>query len=216
VKKEDARVTKVRRVTMNIGVPVADDQSSPTIGKRGLADYTVKAADRKRGATIYINRKAIAEMRTRKDFSHVLTAKDGSEWALTARVNGEVRPFSMTVNRLKAHDAHTASGEAVLTVRYHVFLHNGKFYMFGAAPEGRPLREFLVGKKYICRLDNFPFSSLNEIDLETMEKLKRFRGTPVGEYEGLGKEGYHVRISDELEDVGIPVVASCYLLYSTA
>ncbi|MDA4117104.1 MAG: hypothetical protein OK455_02040 [Thaumarchaeota archaeon] len=182
-----------------------------------VADYIVKAADRPGGASIYINGKEVAEMRTRHDLSHVLATKDGNEWALTARVNGDIIPFSMTVKRLKARDAHDAAlGTIVLTVRYHVFLHKGKFYMFGAAPEGRPLREFLVGKKFICRLDNFPFSDLTEIDLETMERLRRFRGVPVGEYEGLGKEGHRVRISEELEDIGLPLAASCYLLYSTA
>jgi hypothetical protein len=180
-------------------------------------DYIVKAADRSRGATIYVNRKEVAGMRTRNDASHVLTAKDGNEWELTARTNGEIRPFSMTVKQLKAHDAHDAApGSTVLAIRYHVFMHDDRFYMLGAVPAGRPLREFLVGKKYICRLDNFPFSALTEIDLETMEKLRRFRGSPVGEYEGLGKEGHRVRISDELEDISLPLAASCYLLYSTA
>jgi hypothetical protein len=182
-----------------------------------VADYIVKAVDRLRGAIIFIDGKAVARMRTRHDLSHVLVAKNGNEWALTARVNGEVRPFSMTAKQLKALDAQDVKpGTTVLTVRYHVFLHNSKFYMLGAAPEGRPLGEFLVGKKYICRLDNFPFSDLTEIDLETMEKLKRFRGAPVGEYEGLGKEGHRVRLSDELEEIGLPLAASCYLLYSTA
>jgi hypothetical protein len=180
-------------------------------------DYIVKAADRPRGAAIYVDGKEVAEMLTRHDLGHVMTSKDGDEWALTARVNGEIRPFSMTVKQLKARDGHNAApGATVLTVRYHVFSHDNRFYMFGAAPEGRPLREFLVGKKYICRLDNFPFTDLTEIDLETMEKLRRFRGAPVGEYEGLGKEGQRVRISDELEDISLPLVASCYLLYSTA
>jgi hypothetical protein len=179
-------------------------------------DYLVKA-DGLWGATIYVKGKEVAEMRTRHDSGHVLSAKDGSEWALTASANGEVRPFSMAVKQLKARATHDATpGTAVLTVRYHVFTHDDKFYMFGAAPEGRPLREFLVGKKYICRLDNFPFSALSEIDLETMYQLRRFRGSPVGEYEGLGKEGHHVRISDELEDISLSLAASCYLLYSTA
>jgi hypothetical protein len=179
-------------------------------------DYLVKA-DRPKGATIYVEGKEVAEIRTRHDFGHVLTAKDGSEWVLTASANGEVRPFSMAVKQLKARATQDATpGAAVLTVRYHVFMHDDRFYMFGAAPEGRPSREFVVGKKYICRLDNFPFSALTEIDLETMHKLRKFRGSPVGEYEGLGKEGHRVRISDELEGISLSLAASCYLLYSTA
>jgi hypothetical protein len=87
--------------------------------------------------------------------------------------------------------------------------------MLAGTPEGRPLQDFLLGKRYICRLDGFPFSDLTEIDDETTSRLRRFRGVPVGELEGPGMQGYHVHLSDELEDVSLPLSASCYLLYST-
>jgi hypothetical protein len=66
-------------------------------------------------------------------------------------------------------------------------------------------------------LDNFPFSELSDVDYETRSKLiSKFRGAPVGELDGLGKEGHHLRFFNELEDIGLPLAASCYLLYSTA
>jgi hypothetical protein len=61
--------------------------------------------------------------------------------------------------------------------------------MLASTPEGRPLGEFLLGKRYICKLNNFPFTDLTEIDHETRSKLRRFRGVQVGELEGLGKGG---------------------------
>jgi len=180
------------------------------------ADYLVKETGKPLRMRIYIGLEEIAEIQLRGDMTHVLTTKDGNTWTLDARVHGEIRPFSMTVNQSIAHDtSHPTSEATVLTIRDHLFLHRGKFYLLGCAPEGKPLRDFLVGKRYICRLDNFPFPDLTEIDHETRSRLRRFRGPQVGELEGLGEGGHRVRLSDELEDIGLPLSASCYLLYST-
>lgn len=181
-------------------------------------DFIVKASGRQRRATICRGDEEVAEIKLLKDLTYVLAAKDGGEWALSTRVNGEIKPFSMAVRQLKVRNAHdSASGATTLTIRDHLFLHNGRFYVLGGTPEGRPPKEFLLGKSYICRLDGLPFSELNDVDHETKSRLtSRFRGAPVGEVEGLGKEGHHVRLSGELEDIGLPLAASCYLLYSTA
>jgi hypothetical protein len=180
------------------------------------ADYLVKETGNPLRTKIYIGDEEIAEIQVRGDLTHILTAKNGDTWTLDARVHGEIRPFSMTVSQPIPHEpSHAASGTTVLTIRDHLFLHRGRFYLLGCAPEGRPLGEFLVGKRYICRLDNFPFLDLTEIDHETRSRLRRFRGPQVGELEGLGKGGHRVRLSDELEDIGLPLSASCYLLYST-
>jgi hypothetical protein len=181
-----------------------------------VADYTVKETGAPWRARICVGSEDVAEIRMLDDRTFLLVAKDGDEWALNARVYGEVRPFSMIVNRSKAHDARDAvAGTAVLTIRDRLFLHDGKFYMLGCAPEGRPLQDFLLGKRYICRLDGFPFSDLTQVDDETRSRLRRFRGVPVGELEGPGMGGYHVHLSDELDNVSLPLSASCYLLYST-
>ena len=179
-----------------------------------VADYVVKKTGNPSRTRIYIDEEEVAEIRTREDLTYLLSAKNGDEWTLNARVHGEIRPFSMAVNQSKAQGTRDlTSGRTVLIIRDQLFLHNGKFYTLASAPEGRPLKEFLLGKRYICRLDNFPFSDLTEIDHETMSRLKRFRGAAVGELEGLGKEGHRVHLSDELEDIGLPLAASCYLLY---
>jgi hypothetical protein len=182
-------------------------------------DYLVKETGRPPHTKIYnISEDEIAEIQVRGNLTHILTTKDGNTWTLDARVNGEIRPFSMTVSQSIANDARDGTPETtVLTIKDNLFLHRGKFYLLGCAPEGSPLKEFLIGRRYICRLDNFPFSDLTEIDHETRSKLRKFRGAEVGDLEGLGgKEGGHrVRLSDELEDIGLPLSASCYLLYST-
>ena len=86
---------------------------------------------------------------TRDDLSYGLITTGGAEWTLDTRVHGEIIPFSMIVRQLKVHDTDDViSKRAVLTVRNHVFMHDGKFYLLGGTPEGRPLREFLVGKKF--------------------------------------------------------------------
>jgi len=181
-----------------------------------VVEYIVKETSDPGRARIYTDKKEVAEILTRGNFAYDLVARDGHEWMMNARVYGQIRPFSMTVSQSKARDAlDTASGTMLLTILDHLFLHNGRFYLLASAPEGRPLREFLLGKRYICRLDNFPFSDLVEVDHETMNRLRRFRGPAVGDLEGFGKEGHRVHLSDELEDIGLPLSASCYLLYST-
>jgi hypothetical protein len=87
--------------------------------------------------------------------------------------------------------------------------------MFTNHPEGRPWHQYLSGPRYISRLDNFPYSDLAEVDHHLKHRLKRFRGVPVGEASGLGTHGHHVKVEKELEDVGLIIAASSYLLYST-
>jgi hypothetical protein len=182
-----------------------------------VADYVVKKTSNPWRTGIYEGEEEVAEIRGREDLTYLLTAKDGSEWTMTARVHGEIVPFSMTVNQSKTNETGGGThGTTVLTIRDRAFFHNGKFYMLAGTPEGRPLKEFLLGKRYICRLDSFPFSDLAEIDHETRSRLRRFRGSPVGELTGLGKDGHQVHLSDELEDISLPLAASCYLFFSTA
>jgi hypothetical protein len=38
----------------------------------------------------------------------------------------------------------------------------------------------------------------------------------VGEVSGLGIDGHHVKVEKELEDIGLQLAASSYLIYSTA
>jgi hypothetical protein len=162
--------------------------------------------------TLKSNGEQVAEVRPREGGTYSLAASGGEAWTLSSRVEGEVRPFSMAVTRKEGSGA----GEAVLTIRDHLFIHGSRFYLVGGIPRERRAREFLRGARFICRLDNFPFPSLAEVDQETKSRLRRHRGEVVGEFGGLGRDGHRVEIADELEEIGMPLAAACYLLYSSA
>ncbi len=164
-------------------------------------------------AKVLFKRREVAEL---KNLGNNLFKISGGtqDWLLSSRVDGEVRPFSMLVYRSDGNDL-TNSRSTVLKIKDHVFLNNGYFCVMGGIPEGRVPRHHLVGSKYICKLENFPFSHLDQIDAETKNRLKRHRGIPVGEFYGLGSTGFHVKLADELKDVGLPLAASAYLMYSS-
>ena len=133
------------------------------------------------------------------------------EWLLNRRVDGEIRPFSIVVLRTDTADFE----EIVLKIKDHIFLHNGYFYMLGGIPEGRSPRHHLMGSKHICRLTNFPFSHPDQIDAEAKNRLKKHRGVSVGEIFGLGSRGFHVKLEDEVNEIGLPLAACAYLIYSS-
>jgi hypothetical protein len=177
-------------------------------------EYLVKSTGEWRNARILAQSTEVADMEVRRDgHSYLLAQKDDGQWILDPRVHGEIRPFSMSVS-----DAGTEIGkvEPILTIRDHLFQHRGRFYIFGSIPEGRAPGEFLTGSKYISRLDNFPHVNLTEVDHHTRSMLRRaFRGVLVGEFGGLGSDGHLVRLSGELEDIGLFLAACSYLLFST-
>jgi hypothetical protein len=160
-------------------------------------------------AHIFENQKETATLLTKSRGNFVLVSSKGG-WILTNRVDGEFRPFSMTV---RTDDPLNES--IILKIRQNLFFHNQNSYLIGNNPEGRPYGDFLLGSKFICRLLNFPFSSLDEIDYEARSMLGRIRGLPVGEIYGIGWSGFHVKIESELEDIGLPLSAVSYLMYST-
>ena len=148
----------------------------------------------------------------------MLSKKDGREWVLSNKIDGEHRRFSFSVREEgKNHDA-------LLMIRDNVFKHNGKFYMLANQPEGRSWQQYVDSPvRYISRLDNFPYSDLTEMDESKQhhtlkQKLKRFRGVPVGEASGLGisPEGHNVKVNDELDDIGLFLAATSYLMYAQA
>jgi hypothetical protein len=69
-------------------------------------------------------------------------------------------------------------------------------------------------------LDGFPYSELSEVDHQDYtlrDKIKKFRGKPVGVASGLGIDpsGHRVKLDRELEDVGLFIAAISYLLYAS-
>jgi hypothetical protein len=132
------------------------------------------------------------------------------DWTISGRVDGEFRPFSIDCFSKN-------SGKLILQIRDHLFSHKSEFYSIGGAlPEGTLPRDVLAGSKFICRLVNFPFSRIEDVDPETKHRMKRYRGIAVVEIGGLGADGYRAKFhGDELEDVELPLTASTYLLYTT-
>jgi hypothetical protein len=161
----------------------------------------------------------VAEIKKREgpEF-RMLSKKDGREWVLTNKIDGEHRRFSFSVR--EAGENH----DMLLMIRDNVFKHNGKFYMLASQPEGRSWQQYVDSPiRYISRLDNFPYSDLTEMDESKQhhtlkQKLKRFRGVPVGEASGLGisPEGHNVKVNDELDDIGLFLAATSYLMYAQA
>jgi hypothetical protein len=161
----------------------------------------------------------------------LISRKDNREWVLSNKVDGEHRRFSFSVR--EAEKKETKAGErrgkeeednALLIVRDNIFMHNSKFYMLANHPEGKSWHNYVNSPiRCISRLDNFPYSNVSEIDenkhhLSLRHKLKRFRGVPVGEASGLGttREGHHVKVNDELDDIGLFLAATSYLMYASA
>ncbi|HJT49069.1 MAG TPA: hypothetical protein VJ729_12880 [Nitrososphaeraceae archaeon] len=158
----------------------------------------------------------IAEIKKGEDQKSfkLVRKKDGHEWTLTKKVHGEFRPFSISV--LDEDKNSDIVNKEILTVREHLFKYRDRFYMLTNHPEGKHWNEYLSGSRYISRLDNFPYSDLTDLDRHIKHKLRRYRGVPVGEASGLGIDGHHVKVEKELEDIGLLIAASSYLIYSTA
>ncbi len=102
-----------------------------------------------------------------------------------------------------------------LVVRNHLFAHNGKFYALGGTPMESSRRDTLLGRRYIVRIDNFPFSKLEDVDDLTLSRLVHHKGIPVGEMEGLGLDSHRLKVGEELADIGLILAACSYLMYST-
>ena len=138
------------------------------------SEYVIKGP-RPGQAKIFLDGEEIGEINKGDDpATFKLGTKDGREWILTNNVHGKLRPFSISVfqqNKIKDD-----SNKEVLTIREHLFKHNGEFYMLTNHPEGRHWNEYLRGPRYISRLDNFPYSDLTELDHHIRHRLRRFRG----------------------------------------
>jgi hypothetical protein len=159
----------------------------------------------------------------------LINQKDNREWLLTNKIDGQHRRFSFSVREVEKKEAKVQerSGkdedDALLIIHDNIFMHNGKFYMLVNHPEANSWQNYVNSPiRYISRLDNFPYSNISEMnenkhDQNLRQKLKRFRGVPVGEASGLGAtpEGHHVKVNDELDDIGLFLAAISYLMYAS-
>jgi hypothetical protein len=161
----------------------------------------------------------------------LISRKDNLEWVLTNKVDGQHRRFSFSVSEVEKKEEKIAEGRgtvgednALLTIQDNIFMHNGKFYMLANHPEGKSWHNYVNSPvRYISRLDNFPYSNVSEMDenrdhQNLRHKLKRFRGVPVGEASGLGTtpEGHKVKVNEELDDIGLFIAATSYLMFASA
>ncbi len=203
------------------------------------SEFTIKKGPTQWEAKIYSkDGKEVAEIRKEREHPEfrLLSKKDNNrqqqEWVLSNRVDGEHRRFSFSIREAKKQHEQEEGEKSdydnrvapLFVVRDNIFEHKGKFYMIANYPEGKSWHNHVSNPvRYISRLDNFPYSNVSEMDEDKhyqslMQKLKRFRGVPVGEASGLGAtpEGHHVKLNDELDDIGLFLAATSYLMYASA
>jgi hypothetical protein len=189
------------------------------------SEFVIKKEPKQLEAKVFLGKEEIAEIK-QEDLNFKLTRlKDKMEWLVTNLVHGEHRPFSFSVRKLgtKSTSQYTDSNDLneIFVIRDQLFKHAGKFYMLSSHPEDKSWNEYVNSSiKYICRLDDFPYSELSDINYHhytLQDKIKRLRGKAVGEASGLGIEerGHHVRLDNELEDIGLFIAAISYLLYAS-
>ena len=173
-----------------------------------MIEYTVKRGVRPYFATVLSQGHDIAGMRSSDGGTFFLVKSYGS-WKMNPRVHGEIRPFSMCVTSSEG------GGDPVLTILNHLFFYRKKAYYLTGIPEDVRPADHLLGKRHVNRLDTFPFSSLDDVDPETWGRLRMHRGLSVGTIEATESGEYRVTLSEELEEVGVPLAASSYLLYTS-
>jgi len=181
-------------------------------------EYIVRQRESPRDAIVYQNESEVGRLLVEGKGLFKLIGNKDQSWRLCNKVDGEVRPFSMIVYVSGTGEylaPNSPEEEYVLKIKDNLFQHNGSFYSLGGIPEGRPAKARLIGSKNICRLVNFPFSHIDDVDQETKHHIKRYRGIYAGEFFGLGSSGLHVKLEDDLIDIGLPLAASSYLIYST-
>ena len=196
--------------------------------------FTIKRGPSRWNARIFSeNGEEIAQIIKGEDPQFKLISKtENREWVLTNRIDGQHRRFSFSVTEAEKKQTAKAEEETgkekeahtLLIIQDNIFMHNGKFYMLANHPESKSWQDYVNSPvRYISRLDNFPYSNVSEMDenkhhQDLRQKLKRFRGVPVGEASGLGAtpEGHRVKVNDELDDIGLFLAATSYLMYASA
>lgn len=180
--------------------------------KDSSATYIIKK-DPVGPSIIYRNSAEFGAIHENSDMTYTLDSESGEQWILSPKVHGEIHPFSMTVKKVEVKKNKTFFSE-VLIIHSHMFKHKNNFYMFNIVPEGIPLRETLKGPKYICRLKKSPVSDIKDIDHVIKSKLRWLRGIPVAEVNHPGQDRHKIKLSNELEDIALPLVASSHLMYA--
>jgi hypothetical protein len=190
------------------------------------SEFIIKKRPRGLETIIYSGKKEIAKIKKHEPFNFkLISSTDNHEWILSNLVDGERRPFSYVVLAVIKKSSRNETGKSdtsqeIFVVREQLFKHKGKFYMLGSHPEGKSWLDYVNSTtRYISRLDNFPYQNLSDVDHDhyvLRHKIKRLRGTPVGEASGLAQhqEGHRVILEKELDGIGLFIAAISYLLYA--
>src|ERR1051325_7235579 len=187
------------------------------------SQFVIKKKPKESEAIIFSDDQVIAKIEKHDDFSFkLIRCSDKKEWALSNIVDGQRRPFSYTVRTVDYDKSNENNlGQQVFVVREQLFEHRGKIYMLASHPEGKTWIDYVNSStRYISRLDNFPYPNLSDVDhghYTLRHKIKRFRGTSVGEASGFGQHegGHRVRLDNELADIGLFIATISYLLYAS-
>jgi hypothetical protein len=188
------------------------------------SSFVIKKRSGDSEATIFSDKQEVAKIVRNKDFSFkLIRLKDKHEWVLTNLVDGERRPFSYTVlNETKnSYNDKNQKVNEVFVVREQLFKYKDEFYMLASHPKEKSWTDYVGNStRYICRLDNFPYSDMSDVDhghYILRHKIKRLRGTPVGEASGLAlhEDGHRVSLTEEISDIGLFIAAISYLLYAS-
>lgn len=189
-------------------------------------EFIIKKKGKEPEAIIFSGNEQIAKIKKNEalDFK-LIRFKDKQEWILNNVVDGQRRPFSYGVRKVIVNNSSRGGSkpelsEEIFVIREQLFEHNGKIYMLASHPTGKTWDDYVNSSiKYISRLDSFPYQILSDVDHDDYElrhKIKRLRGTAVGEAMGLAQEerGHRVRLDRELDEVALFIAAVSYLLYA--
>jgi hypothetical protein len=181
-----------------------------------LREYLVRRTGAFYEADVLLDGKQIAKLGRGEKFTYrVDRITGGNCYVLDPRVDGRIRPFSMLAYEEETSSSINQEKKIALKIINNLFSHDGKMYIMKHVSEGSYPKKHMLGSKHICRLVNFPFDKPEEVDVATSERLGRHRGIKVGEMSGLGITGHKVTLEDELEDIGLPLAVSSYLIYAS-
>ncbi|MDG6949427.1 MAG: hypothetical protein JRM77_06240 [Nitrososphaerota archaeon] len=172
-----------------------------------MTEFVVRATERQ-SARVLIDGKEVATIGPDGKAIFRVRSVSLGDWKVELRDDGQVRPFSAEITS-------AGTNGVAVKIRNHLFFYKGAAYLLTGIPEEVKPADHVLGKRHVSRLDSFPFSRLDDVDLETWGRLRLHRGTSVGEIYGASPQEFRVTLSGELLEIGLPLSATLYLLYNS-
>lgn len=173
-----------------------------------MMEFVIKATERQ-SARILVDGKEVATIGPSGKAIFSIRSASLGDWKVELREEGQIRPFSAEITGADTN-------RVTVKIRNHLFFYKGAAYLLTGIPEEVRPADHVLGRRHISRLDSFPFSRLDTVDLETWGRLRLHRGTSVGEIDGTSPQEFRVTLSGELLEIGLPLSATLYLLYNSA